>query len=89
LPAPPSTSYDGSIADFQLNAIPQDPVMTPQGSVKAGMITSRYIESEENTSMHAAGEKGEGEPETPKTGCTPTWENSNSNDAMTEVEWTE
>jgi len=62
--------------------------MTPRASARQGIIASRYIQSEENISMHAEEEEKEGGmPETPKRSGTPTSENGDSDDVMTEVEW--
>jgi hypothetical protein len=45
-----ATSYEESVVAFPLSAIPQDPVTAPRAS--AGIIARRYIQSEENISMH-------------------------------------
>jgi len=62
--------------------------MTPRASGKSTLV-KRFIQSEEDTSMNAAMEREEqegGVPETLRRSSTPTFENSDEDDAMTEVE---
>jgi len=82
-----STKYEGSIVALPLSAIPQDPFVTPRE--RTGINASRYIWSEENISKQAAEEEEMegGVPETWRRSSTPTFENSDSDEAMTEVEW--
>jgi len=85
----PTTSYGGSIVATPPSALTIDPFSTPRAS--NGIIAQRYIQSEENASMHA--EKEEGMEETRKvyTPIPRKFEISNdsevSDEAMTEVEW--
>jgi hypothetical protein len=51
------TKYGGSIVAFPPSAVPQDPFSTPRASVKAGIIASKYIQSEENITMHTTEEE--------------------------------
>jgi len=84
-----ATEYEGSIVGFPPSAIPQDPFTTPRASGKS-ILAIRYIQSEEDTSMNAAREEEErekGVPETLRRSSTPTFEESDKDDAMTEVEW--
>jgi len=87
----PTTSYGGSILAMPPSALTMDPFSTPRAST--GIIAQRYIQSEENTSMHA--EKEEGMEETRKvyTPIPRKFEISDdsevSDEAMTEVEWRE
>jgi len=84
-----STKYEGSLKAFPPSAMPEDPFETPRQS-GSGILATRYIQSEENISKYAAESKEEeGVLETPKRGHTPTFENSDSDDAMTEVRWRE
>jgi len=86
LSPPPTTSYGGSIAAFPPSTLLEDPLSTPKAS--AGIIARRYIQSEENDSMHVTENEGEeGMPETPKRSRTPTLEHCDSEDGMTEVPW--
>jgi len=81
-----TTIYDGSIVGVPPSASPQDPFSTPR--LSGGIIVRRYIQSEENFSRHV--EKSDKEarvPETPKRGRTPTFQNSESDEAMTEALW--
>jgi len=84
-----STVYEGSILAMPPSALTMDPFSTPRAST--GIIAQRYIQSEENTSMHA--EKEEGMEETLKvyTPIPRKFEISDdseiSDEAMTEAEW--
>jgi len=83
------TEYERSIAGFPPSAAPQDPFETPRASGQS-ILVKRYIQLEENVSMHAAMEEEEkegGVPNTLRRSGTPTFENSDGDDAMTEVEW--
>jgi len=86
------TQYEGSLLALPLSAIPQDPFMTPRASGRS-ILAARYIQSEENTSMHAAEEEEEeeGVAETLR-GSTPIprkfeISDSSEDEGMTEVEW--
>jgi len=82
-----STQYGESIAAFPLSALPEDPFATPRAS-GTSILATRYIQSEENISMHAVREeKEEGMPETLKRPSTPTYVSDSEDDAMTQVEW--
>jgi len=85
----PTTIYGGSIVAMPPSTLTIDPFSTPRGSTR--IIAQRYIQSEENASMHA--EKEEGMEETRKV-YTPisrkfkiSDDSEVSNEAMTEVEW--
>ena len=71
------------------SALPQDPFLTPRAS--AGIIASRYIHSEENTSQHAMEEEGMEESRKVYTPIPSKFEISDSSDnedeTITEVEW--
>jgi len=72
-----------------LSALPQDPFSTPRAS--AGIITRKYIQSEENTSQYAEKEGGMEETRKVYTPIPRKFEISdssdNEDDMMTEVEW--
>jgi len=72
-----------------LNAMTEDPFLTPKASV--GIIARRYIRSEENTSQHAEKEGGMEETLRAHTPIPRKFEVSdssdNEDDMMTEVEW--
>jgi len=84
-----TTECEGTIVGFPPSVIPLDPFSTPRMS--AQLIAQKYIQSEENTSREAqeSEEEEAGVPETPKRGRTPTFENSDSDDTMMEVQWRE
>jgi hypothetical protein len=85
-----TTVYEGSIVAFPLSAAPLDPFTTPRLSGSGGIISQRYIQSEENTSQYADEEEEGGMEETRKvyTPIPRKFEISDSEDeAMTEVEW--
>jgi len=84
-----STQYEGSSVGFPPSAAPQDPFMTPRASGKS-LLVKRYIQSEENDSMHAAmveEEKEEGARGTLRRSSTTTFESSDEDKVMKEVEW--
>jgi len=86
----PSTNYsEGSLLGFPLSALPQDPFSTPRAS--AGIITRKYVQSEENVSQHAEEEGGMEETLKVYTPIPRKFEISGSSDSedetMTEVEW--
>jgi hypothetical protein len=55
---PPTTVYEGSILAMAPSAMSQDPFATPRTSGRS-ILAARYIQSEENTSQHAAEEQEE------------------------------
>jgi len=86
----PTTNYsEGSLLGLPPSAVDQDPFATPRASGKS-ILAKRYIQSEENISMHAAmdeEEKEGGVPDTLRRSGTPTFESSDEDDAMTVVVW--